>query len=110
MISEFVLLLLLGALALAWFNNRKAQEIAVAHCRHVCKTAGLQFLDDVAPISRLKLVRNDGGTIRLQRIYSFDYATAQGDRRTGSLVMLGRRPMAWQIEGRTVFDVNDPLA
>jgi hypothetical protein len=105
---EYVLLLLFGAIAVAWFNNRKAQEIAVAHCRRACKTAGLQFLDDVAPISRFKLVRDDSGTLRLQRIYSFDYTTTQGNRCSGSLVMLGRKPMALQIEGQTVFEVDDP--
>jgi hypothetical protein len=104
---EYALLLLLGAIAVAWFNNRKAQEIAVARCRHACKNAGLQFLDDVAPISRFKLVRDDGGTLRLQRRYSFDYTTAQGERRSGSLVMLGRKPVALQIEGRTVFETDD---
>lgn len=105
--SEFALLLFLAAIGVAWFNNRKAQEIAIARCRQACKTAGLQFLDDVAPISRFKFVRGTHGTIRLQRTYTFDYTTAHGERRSGSLVMLGRRPTALQIEGQTVFDVGD---
>jgi hypothetical protein len=108
--SEFVLLLLLGAIAVAWFNGRRAQEIAIARCRQACKNAGLQFLDDVAPISRFRLVRDENGTLRLQRTYSFDYTTAHGDRRSGALVMLGRRPTALHIDGQTVYDANDTLS
>src|SRR5687767_12437678 len=100
---EVTLLLLFGTIGVAWFHNRQAQEIAVTRCRQACKTAGLQFLDDVAPITQFKLVRDDRGTIRLQRLYTFEYTTASGERRSGSLVMRGRKPVALQIEGHTLL-------
>jgi len=107
---EVTLLLVFGAIGVTWFHNRRAQEIAIARCRQACQNAGLQFLDDVAPIARFKLVRDDRGTIRLQRLYTFEYTTASGERRSGSLVMLGHKPVALQIEGQTVLNAGDTTA
>jgi hypothetical protein len=102
--SDLLLLLLVAAIAVVWLDNRRVQQIAVARCRQACERAGVQFLDDVAPIWRLRLMRDQRGAIRLQRVYTFDYSTALGERRNGSIVMNGRIPSAVQLADGTVFD------
>jgi hypothetical protein len=104
---DLALLLLFGAAAVAWFHSRKSAEIAVTRCREACRAAGLQFLDDVAPVTRWTLARDHRGTLRIRRIYSFDYTTARGERRSGSLVMLGHRPMVLELEGDTIVELGD---
>jgi hypothetical protein len=103
--SDFALLLLLALIAVVWLDNRRVQQIAVARCRQACERAGVQFLDDVAPIWRLRLMRDDHGTLRLRRTYTFEY-NAQGERRSGSIVMYGRIPSSVQLGESTVFDAE----
>jgi hypothetical protein len=102
--TELVLLLLLTLVAALWLDGRRVQEIAVARCRQACENAGLQFLDDVAPLWRLGLIRDAAGVLRLRRTYTFDYTTPLGERRSGSIVMLGKTPAALRLEGRSVFE------
>ena len=103
---EMTLLLLLIALVALWLDGRRVQEIAVARCREACETAGVQFLDDVAAFSRVGLMRDTEGVLKLRRIYAFEYSTSLGDRRSGSITMLGHTPAAIVLEGRTIFDTN----
>lgn len=103
---ELWLLLLIAALALLWLDNRRVQEIAVARCRQACQSAGVQFLDDTAPIWRLGLMRDTRGTLRLRRVYTFDYSTALGERHRGSITMLGRVPAALQLGEQTIFETS----
>lgn len=106
MSTELWLLLLLAAAALLWFDNRRVQEIAIARCRQACQAAGVQFLDDVAPILRLRLERDDHGTLRWRRLYTFEYSTASGERHVGSITMLGRVPVALQLGEQTILDAR----
>lgn len=101
---EVVLLLVLALAMALWLESRRVQEIAVARCRQACETAGVQILDDVAPNWGWRLVRDVRGTLRLRRNFTFEYSTPLGERRRGSLVMLGRTPVALELEGQTVFD------
>ena len=94
--SELFLLLLIVAFAALWVDARRVQEIAVAHCRQACHQAGVQLLDDVASSAKFRLMRDGNGTLRLRRTYTFEFLAATGERRTGSIVMMGRIP----AEGR----------
>ena len=98
--SDVALLLLITLAGLLWLESRRVQEIAVAHCRRACERAGMQFLDDIAPVWRVRLARDDAGALRLRRIFTFEYSTPFGERRSGSIVMLGRKPVALELEGR----------
>jgi hypothetical protein len=104
--SEFLWFLPLALAALLWLDNRRVQEIAAARCRQACEAAGLQFLDDVAPLWRLRLVRDARGVLRLQRLYAFEYFTPQGERRRGGITMLGNTPIALQLEGRSFLEAK----
>ena len=96
--SELATLLFVAIALLVWFESRTVQEIALAHCRRACERAGVQLLDDIAPVWRVRLVRDAGGVVRLRRVFTFEYSTPLGDRRHGSIVMLGRTPAGLQLE------------
>jgi hypothetical protein len=100
---EAFLLLALIALAAWWYDSRRAQEIAIEACRGACSRQGVQFLDEVAALSRLGFVRDARGVLQWRRTYSFEYSTAEGERRSGMLVMLGRTPSSLSFEGRTTY-------
>jgi hypothetical protein len=96
--TNLLLLLLPVTVFMLWREHRKVQEIVVAHCRRTCEAAGVQFLDDVAPVWRVRIARDARGTARLRRVFTFDYSTPLGDRRLGTIVMLGRTPIAIHLE------------
>lgn len=96
--SELTLLLVFAVVGALWFDHRRVQDIAVARCRQACERAGVQFLDDVAPAWRVRLARDANGRLRLRRLFTFEYSTAAGERRSGSIVMLGRVPLALHLD------------
>lgn len=103
---EFSLLLLLIGLGAVWYDARRAQETALVECRQACARVGVQLLDDVAPLARIGFMRDERGVLRLRRIYVFEYSASGGDRRRGSIIMLGGKPTALSLEGQTTFDLK----
>lgn len=96
--TDLVLLALIALVGMFWFESRRVQEAAVARCRLACNAAGVQFLDDIAPVWRVRLARDEHGSLRLKRVFTFDYGLPTGERRSGVIVMLGRRPIAIELE------------
>ncbi len=94
---EIISVLILGALAWLWLDSLKAREIAVKAGRAACEAEGLLFLDDTVSIEGLKLVRDAGGQVRIQRAYAFEYSDTGDNRLKGSVVMLGHRVMLLNV-------------
>jgi hypothetical protein len=90
-------LLLLAAVAWLWLDSIKVREAAVAAARSACASEGLMLLDDTVSISGLKPARNDEGHVRLQRSYDFEFSDTGNNRRKGSVVLLGRRVVLFNI-------------
>ena len=74
-----------------WYDSLKAREAAVAAARAACDAENLMLLDDTVAITRLGLGRDDGGTLRLRRVYGFEYSDTGNDRSSGSIALLGAR-------------------
>jgi hypothetical protein len=80
-----------------WFDSLKARETAVSAAREACRAEGLLLLDDTVAISAMKLARDDDGRIRLQRAYAFEYSDTGNNRLPGSVVLLGRRVVLFNV-------------
>ena len=101
MISPFELTGLLLLAAIAWFmwDSLKAREAAVAASRSACAAEGLQFLDDTVAIRGIRPVR-DEGSLKLRRVYGFEYSESGDSRHEGSIVMLGDRVLVLNLAFR----------
>ena len=84
-------LLLIAAIAWLWLDSLNSREVAVSAAKAACNSEGLLLLDDTVAIQRLGVGRNGDSALRIRRVYAFEYSDTGNDRRTGSLVMLGRR-------------------
>lgn len=104
--TDLALLALLALAGMLWFESRRVQEAAVARCRRACEAAGVQFLDDIAPVWRVRVARDESGTLRLRRVFTFDYSTPTGERRSGVIVMLGRRPVALELDPSDIHPIQ----
>lgn len=88
---DLIGILLLAAVAWLWLDSLRAREAAMAAARAACGRAGLLLLDDTVAITRVRLGRGADGTLRLARIYAFEYSDSGDDRHPGSVALLGSR-------------------
>ena len=100
---EVIGIVLAAALAWLWLDSIKVREAAVAAAREACASEGLLLLDDTVAISGLKPARDDNGHIKLQRSYEFEYSDTGDNRRNGSVVMLGRNVILFNVGLRSVL-------
>jgi len=86
-------MLLLGLAIAGWmfFDGMQVRERALRAGRDYCRNIGVQFLDETVSRQRTGIARDTTGTLRLRRVYAFEF-TSDGERRyTGEIVMLGSR-------------------
>ena len=88
---ELLALLLLGGGVWLWLDSLKARETGVRVAQTACAEEGLQLLDDTVVIRSIRLARDDGGQLKLRRIYNFEYSDNGDNRRPGSVTMLGQQ-------------------
>jgi len=94
---EIAFVIALGLGGWLWLDSLKAREAAVSAAREACRVEGLLLLDDTVAISSVKLAREDDGRIRLQRAYTFEYSDTGNNRLPGSVVLIGRRVVLFNV-------------
>jgi hypothetical protein len=99
---EILGILVVGALAWLWYDSLRAREAAVRAAREICASEGLMFLDDTVVIAGLKPSRDEGGRLKLQRAYNFEYSDTGNNRLKGSIVMQGQRLVLLNVGVRTL--------
>jgi len=83
-------LMVLGALALAWWNAaRAANERAIALGRAACERAGVIWVDQTVHASGFRLYRHENGRLGLERRFRFEYSFTGHDRHPGQLILRG---------------------
>jgi len=93
-------LLFLGLLAWLWHDSLQARDAGVREARTACSDEGLQLLDDTVAIRSLRFARDDGGRLRLQRVYGFEYSDTGDNRREGSVTLLGHDVVMVSLRAR----------
>ena len=97
---EIVCVALFAFVGWFWLETLKVREAAVRAARNACAMEGLLLLDDTVAISAMKPVRDDNGRIRLQRAYEFEYSDTGNNRLKGSVVLVGRRVILFNVAMR----------
>jgi len=85
--SIFAILVLLF-IGWFWLDSLRAREIAMRISRAACEQRGLQFLDQVAALHRVRIARTPRG-LRLRRVFRFDFSEEGVGRRSGYLILRG---------------------
>lgn len=101
-ILEILSLLIVALATWAWLDSLAAREVGIQASRSACDVEGLQFLDDTAAIASLRLVRDDDGRLRLERVYNFEYSDTGDNRRKGSVTLVGRQVVSLYLRPRLV--------
>lgn len=100
--QELLLIAALTLIAFYWWDATRSYERALIGCRRLCRNAQLQLLDDTVVRQRIWLGRGPTGSVRLCRIYSFDYSDDQDNRHQGYIVMLGQHVAETSMDPRHV--------
>ncbi len=86
----------LAALVLAggwWWASMRSRERAVAHARRACRRFSVQLLDETVALRRLRPVRGRDGSLRVWRLYRFEFTRTGAERFAGHVALLGERLM-----------------
>jgi len=97
---ETISIAVLGLLAWLWLDSLKAREAGIREARAACADEDLQLLDDTVAIHSLRLARDGGGRLRLQRVYGFEYSDTGDNRRQGSVTLLGHDVVMVSLRAR----------
>jgi hypothetical protein len=97
---ELVCVALFVAVGWFWLDSLKVREAAVRAARAACAMEGLLLLDDTVAIVAMKPARHDNGRLTLQRVYEFEYSDTGNNRLKGSVVLLGRRVILFNVAMR----------
>jgi hypothetical protein len=91
---------IVAAAGVGWFvlDSLRARERAVALGRQACERGQVLFLDDTVQCVRTRFGRDEDGRMALRRHYLFEFSETGNNRRQGSIVMLGTRLEALDME------------
>jgi hypothetical protein len=99
---EITAVLICIAVGWLWMDSLKAREAALRAAREACAQDDLLFLDQTVSIRSVKLARDENGHLQLQRSYEFEYSDTGDNRRKGSVVLIGRRVLLFNVGLRLV--------
>lgn len=105
---EVVGLALLLAGAWFWMDSAKAREAGMRAARAACDAEGLLLLDDTVALGMLRPARDDGGQLRLRRVYHFEYSDTGNNRRRASVTLLGSELVMLYIGPRPAGELARP--
>jgi hypothetical protein len=98
MLDDLILIVLLLAAYLYWFNGQRAKEIALKAVRANCLNLDVQMLDEYVALNGIWLKRDQAGKIRVRRAFLFEFSSTGNERYNGVCIMLGRRVESIQME------------
>ena len=89
--EDIILIAILLATVLYWWDNRKSGERVLHYCRQKCERANYQLLDASVVRQRSWLRRKQGGGLQICRLYSFEYSDDNESRQYGYIVLIGQQ-------------------
>lgn len=98
--KSIILLLLIGSIAVIWYESLRVRERVLIHCRDICERAGLQFLDQTVALVSLSLRRTPAGNPTVFRVYQFEVSEHGTDRQRGYIAVTGAKIHEVRLVGK----------
>lgn len=92
------------ALTWFWLDNRRAHEITLGICRHICQHHNMLLLDDTIALDSLRLRRDARGILRFHRKYTFEFTDNVAIRHQGYIMLFGTHLDAYSMgDGHVIY-------
>lgn len=93
MLTLDTLLVYLSLMLVAWllWLGLAARENVILSLKQYCRQHGLQLLDENVVLRSLALARNPRGSLRIKRVYSFEFSSTGEERYRGRVTFLDNR-------------------
>ncbi len=95
-LGNLLVFMLFMAAGTSLWRARALNEHVLALVRQKCLQEDVLLLDDCVSLRRVRLIRDSHGHRRLAREFAFEF-TVTGDRHQGSVLMLGRNPLNFEL-------------
>jgi hypothetical protein len=89
--SEALFLLACAALGAFWYDAMRARERALDSVRRALDAAGCQLLDATVALASMRPAREQGGMLKLRRVYHFEFSDDGQRRLQGRVILHGSR-------------------
>jgi hypothetical protein len=90
-----------------WWQSDKIKSLALGYVYQYCKDQNLQLLDQTMVLKGLWPYRDDKGTLRLRRRYSFEFASTGQERYQGVISLAGMRLLSLDLDAHIIPDEID---
>ena len=107
--NALLLILVLILIAAYWRGTLGVRERAAAAARKAVDQTRAQWLDQSISLERMQPYRMSKGGVGLRRFYRFEFSLVGDDRRTGRVIVEGRRIRHCELdmpEGRLIFNLD----
>jgi hypothetical protein len=95
---DLFLLLAFGLAIWLWQDTARAKELASQAGNRACNRVQVEFLDETVEFTDLRLARDAGGRLCLQRRYRFEFSSDGSRRYQGRISMLGHQLESLDME------------
>ncbi len=97
--TALVLCLILAAILWFWQDSLRARERAREASIQLCRSKGVQLLDDTVALQNIWMQRGDSGWPEIGRTYVFEFTENGQSRIRGGIVILGKRTVVLNSPG-----------
>lgn len=102
-LTALIWITLLAVVALLWWQNLKARELALKQVKRYCERETLQLLDQSVALRGLSIIRNpQNGQLSLKRRYGFEFTSTGDERYQGNIELLGGRLLHIEVEAHRI--------
>ncbi len=90
-----------------WWDSISARDAALGAVHRACIEANVQLLDRAIFRERMRPVRDEGGRLRVLRIYGFEFTSDGARRHRGLIALIGRRVIEVHMEAYPIGHPQD---
>ncbi len=95
--SLFWLTLVAGIVSF-WWQSDRIKSLAMQRVYHHCRNQNLQLLDQTMVLKGIGLQRDESGSLRLRRRYTFEFTSTGEMRHQGWIILLGNSIVSLELE------------
>lgn len=106
-LSFFIWATFIAALISFWWSGDKVKAMAMTHVYRHCKAQNLQVLDQTMVLKGVWPVRDEEGSLRLRRRYSFEFTSTGEARSQGTVELHGARLHKMHLDPHMLPDEDD---